>query len=170
MAIESPQYDVLRHDGNFELRKYTGYLIASIDVKSDSHSTAGSQAFRYLADYIYGNNELKNQIPMTAPVSTTYKKGTYTVSFTMPSGYSLKTLPKPNNANIKVESISTQNMAVVKFSGFTSESKIDKKVQELKAWCNEKKIKVSGDPIVSRFDMPLTPGFLRHNEISLKAS
>lgn len=185
MAIESPHYDVLRHDGKFELRKYDGYLIASVEIESDSHAHAGNEAFNILADYIFGNNSPRQNIPMTvpveselvgekiamtAPVTSSESSGKYKVSFTMPSSYTIKTLPMPNNARVKIEKVAPQKLAVVKFSGYTSEEKIQKMFQELREWCNAKKIKVGRAYKVSRFDAPIKPGFLRHNEISIIAS
>lgn len=185
MAIESPHYDVLRHDGKFELRKYDSYLVASVEIESDSHASAGNEAFNILADYIFGNNSPRQNIPMTVPVeselvgqkihmtvpvSSTKSGNKYKVSFTMPSSYTIKTLPAPNNAKVKIEKIPSQKLAVVKFSGYTSEEKIEKMLTELMDWCRAKKIKVSRGYKVSRFDPPIKPGFLRHNEISIVAS
>ena len=73
MAIETPKYDVIKKDRQIEIRHYLGYINATVDIESDSHSTAGSQGFGYLANYIFGGNKNGQKIPMTAPVSTSKK-------------------------------------------------------------------------------------------------
>ena len=70
MAIETPKYAVIKHQGKFEVRHYTGFITANVEVESDGYNNAGSQAFRYLADYIFGNNTAHGSIAMTAPVNT----------------------------------------------------------------------------------------------------
>lgn len=72
MATEKPKYEILEKDGHIELRKYDGYITASIEVKADSYSSAGNKAFRSLADFIFGNNTKNTQIAMTAPVRHKY--------------------------------------------------------------------------------------------------
>ena len=47
MAIETPKYDVIKKDRQIEIRHYLGYINATVDIESDSHSTAGSQGFGY---------------------------------------------------------------------------------------------------------------------------
>jgi effector-binding domain-containing protein len=184
MAIETPNYKVIKKSGRIEIREYQPYLKASVYVDSDSYNSAGSYAFSVLADYIFGNNtksgkipmtapvdtQMSEQIPMTAPVDTTKSKGQYKVSFTMPSSYSLKTLPKPNNNDVIIEQVPKRKMATIIFSGYTPDEKVNKKLAELNNWLEVNKLKVSGEPILSRFDSPIKPGFIRHNELSLKIS
>lgn len=75
MSVESPVYEVVRREGQFELRRYAQYLTASVAVKADSHNGAAYAAFGVLADYIFGNNVAAGAIPMTVPVSTTRSAG-----------------------------------------------------------------------------------------------
>jgi len=67
MAIEKPSYNVLATEGNFELRKYSSYIVAETYVEGDFEAV-GSEGFRRLADYIGGKNRKKESISMTAPV------------------------------------------------------------------------------------------------------
>ena len=69
MAVETPEYEVLRHDGHFELRRYGGYLTANVHVLASGYGQAASAGFNPLADYIFGNNHASDRISMTAPVS-----------------------------------------------------------------------------------------------------
>lgn len=68
MAIEEPTYEVVRTFPEFELRRYPPYVVAETEVEGP-FDEAGNQAFRILADYIFGNNREATKIAMTAPVS-----------------------------------------------------------------------------------------------------
>jgi len=68
MATESPAYTVERKDNNFEIRRYSKYILAQVDVESD-FDDALRKGFEILAHYIFGGNKKRQQIPMTAPVS-----------------------------------------------------------------------------------------------------
>ena len=183
MAIESPKYKVIKKDGRFELREYERFITASVVVSSDSFNSAGNQGFGALADFIFGNNTTSGSIAMTAPVSTQKMESEkiamtvpvdtkslgpdrYSVSFTMPASYSLTSLPKPNNTDVKIKQFGSHKTAALKFAGYTQEDKILKKITELKKWCRQNKLKTIGGAVVSRFDAPWKPGFLRHNEVS----
>lgn len=184
MAIETPAYEVLRRDGKFELRKYTGYITASVEIEAEDYNTAGNLAFGYLADYIFGDNKKKNNIAMTAPVTTQkiesekiamtvpvitsrLSKAKYRTSFTMPSAFSIKTLPIPNDPKVKIEETGPFKAAVLTFSGYTSSDKVQQKINELTDWCRKNKLIHTGSASLSRFDAPWKPGFIRHNEVSL---
>lgn len=63
-----------------------------------------------------GIAKTNSTIAMTAPVGIQKEAKDYRVSFTMPSKYTLKTLPKPNNSNITFIEIPTKKYYVWKFS------------------------------------------------------
>lgn len=186
MAIEIPQYDVLKKDGHFELRKYKSYITASVQVAADSYNSASNNAFRQLADYIFGNNTKSTKIAMTAPVTSEkavlsetiamtapvaasmFDSQTYVVSFTMPSKYSMENLPRPNNSEVILKSVPSHKEAVVVFSGYTHNSKVEELSSKLKEWASENQITPTSVPTVSRYDPPWKPGFMRRNEISFK--
>ena len=69
MAIEEPDYQVIDSYKDFEVRRYSPYLVAEVDVSGD-FSEAGNNAFRILADYIFGNNASASKMAMTAPVES----------------------------------------------------------------------------------------------------
>jgi hypothetical protein len=185
MATETPKFKILKSSGKCELRSYAKSITASVLVDATEHGSAGSEAFGVLADYIFGNNTSRASIAMTAPVasqqlssekiamtapvsSSQTKTGQYSVSFTMPSSYSLSSLPKPNSSKVIIASREPYQAVVIKFSGYTSEAKINKKSAELKAWADSINLVANGPISVLRYDAPYKPGFLRHNEISIQ--
>lgn len=76
MAIEEPGFELVRTDGNNELRQYRPFIVAEVTVDGDM-DTASSRGFRLIADYIFGNNRSvradtgkpSEKIEMTAPVT-----------------------------------------------------------------------------------------------------
>ena len=68
MAIESPSYNVEKKEGSVEIRAYSSYILAQVDVESDFDG-ALRNGFEILAHYIFGGNRKKESISMTAPVS-----------------------------------------------------------------------------------------------------
>ena len=48
MAIETPEYDVLSANDEFEVRRYAEYIVAEVDIDA-SMREAGDSAFRILA-------------------------------------------------------------------------------------------------------------------------
>ena len=54
-------------EANKEIRYYDSYIVAKTTVKGEFKEAQGA-AFRILAGYIFGDNEKKQKIAMTAPV------------------------------------------------------------------------------------------------------
>jgi hypothetical protein len=183
MAVETPEYEVLRHDGPFELRRYAGYLTANVRVTAGDYGRAMNAGFNPLADYIFGNNHASDRISMTAPVTAgraccqkismtapvtaRQSEDEYVVSFTMPSGYSMENLPRPNNAAVSIESVGAHLAAVARFGGHFSGSKAAQAQAELESWIGGQGLTAVGEPIVAQYDPPWKPGFARRNEIMI---
>ena len=191
MAIEEPNYTVLSQIDNFELRHYDAQLVAQTWVSGDQ-DTASRQGFKILADYIFGNNtapsgesskismtapvtmqsdnqneDISQKIAMTAPVSMQQDDGKWRVQFTMPSKYTMQTLPKPNNPDIKIVKVPAQTYGVIKFSGLAGSKKVAKKTETLKSWMQTQKLMVIGTPELARYNPPWTLPFMRRNEVMI---
>lgn len=183
MAVETPEYQVLKHDGSFELRRYRGYLTASVRVTARDYGRAMNEGFGPLADFIFGNNRASDRISMTAPVTAgraccqkismtapvtaRQAEDEYVVSFTMPSGYSLETLPRPNNTAVSIEPVDAHLAAVVRFGGAFSEAKAARAQAQLESWIEKQGLAAVGEPVVAQYDPPWKPGFARRNEIMI---
>ena len=163
---------------NIQVRKFAPVIQATVLV-AGSQNEAINAWFRLLAGYIFGWNTTKQAISMTAPVSLE-KTNTkismtapvslqkdwknYQVSFTMPSKYTLKTLPKPNNDAITFVTIPSRSYYVWKFSGYANEVRANKQLDVFKKILKNQKIKASGDPILNQYNDPWTMPLMRTNE------
>jgi hypothetical protein len=173
--VETPKYEVVKKIGNIELRKYGSMILASTEGDLNDN-----EAFMRIANYIFGDNTSSKKIPMTAPVITSEKipmtapvitsnsKNKMKMSFVMPSSYTLKTLPKPNSGNVKIETLKSRNLAVLRFSGFASDSKVINLQNELIGTLKENKIKPKSYPFLMRYNSPWTVPFLRRNEVAVE--
>ncbi|MFM9421825.1 MAG: hypothetical protein RIR06_286, partial [Bacteroidota bacterium] len=91
--IEQYGYDVLEKHGDIEIRSYKPALFSTYTMQGNSYEASSSNGFRTLAGYIFGGNEKQEKIAMTSPVMMEMGEST-TMSFMVPSGRSLESLPK----------------------------------------------------------------------------
>ena len=154
------KFDVIKHIGKVEIRKFHTCVFADVTVHSP-FSMAGSLGFRPLVSYIS-----QNQIEMTAPVLQE-KAGeqSWVVSFVMPEGAELSRLPLPKNSDVILRKVPEHFSAALSFGGFTSWKTIEQKEGELRKVLQSEGITTAGPTRIARFDPPWKPGFLRHNEI-----
>jgi hypothetical protein len=179
MAIEEPNYSVLETEGNFELRKYSSYLVAETYVEGDFEAV-GSEGFRRLADYIGGKNQKKasismtapvsqkpvsEKIAMTAPVSQARENGRWRIAFMMPSAYTMDTLPIPDDERIALRETSEKTVAVIRYSGTWGKKRYEEHATKLMDWISSKDWKILGAAVWARYNPPFMPWFMRRNEI-----
>jgi hypothetical protein len=185
---ENPKYEVLIKDEKKEIRNYSSYIVATTWVEGDFKDAQGS-AFRVLADYIFGNNitqekismtapvvqspqgDNKNseKIAMTAPVIQSPSQNGWRMSFMMPSKYTLKDIPKPNDPRVELVEVPPKTMAVISFTGFWNEKKNSSKAEELKKWLSElKQYEIKSEPMFAGYNPPWTLPFLRRNEMMIE--
>ena len=183
MAIEQPKYAVTLKDGDYEVRRYEPYIVAEVEVTGDQ-GQAVQQGFRKLAGYIFGGNAGSQKIAMTAPVAqrpagekiamtspvtqTPTGKGSWTVQFMMPSSYTLQSLPKPNDPDIRFRAEPGREMAVLHFSGVARDPDYRARSEDLRKWAASKGLSVKGEAVLAQYDPPWTLWFMRRNEVLLE--
>ena len=183
MATEEPAFKVALKSGAFEVREYPPLIAAEVLVGGDRRE-AVSAGFRLLAGYIFGGNTRRQSIAMTAPVVQAPAKGesiamtapvvqtgangAWTVRFIMPRGYTLDTLPTPNDQRVHLIPLPAARVAVVRFSGLAPEAEILQKTTELRAFLAAQQLAAIGPPSLARYNPPWTLWFLRRNEIMIQ--
>lgn len=183
-ATEEPEYQVIRQIGEIEVRQYAPYTVAEVVVPGPADS-AGNTAFPILAGYIFGKNKGERKFEMTAPVTQTAAPvkmemtapvtqsataGGFLVQFVLPKGVTLGTAPEPLDARVQLREITPHQVAVIRYSGFWSESNYTEHLKKLQAALRTSNLTWEGEPVYSRYNAPFTPWFMRRNEIWLHLS
>jgi hypothetical protein len=183
MAVEEPAFKTVLSDGAFEVRDYSSLIVAEVTVTGGQHEAA-NKGFRLLAGYIFGGNKRRQsiamtapvaqepagepageKIAMTAPVTQLQAAGTWIVRFTMPSGYTLETLPQPNDPRVRLRSLPATRFAVLRFSGLASEGDVQAKTRELLSAAKAHHLRPSGPVTLAQYNPPWTVWFMRRNEV-----
>ena len=120
---ESYKYSTLSIKDGIAFRQYEDALFTSVTMNNSSYEQSSSMGFRTLAGYIFGDNSKDQKIAMTSPVIMEMDSLT-TMRFMVPSEYDKKDLPKPSNDLIKIDRIEGKKYAVINFSGWSSNEKI----------------------------------------------
>jgi len=194
--LERPRYEVTEKlsDG-VELRRYQPYLIAETTVDGEGFREPTAQGFRTCAGYIFGKNKARNggiaermamtapvrvesqvtdageKMAMTAPVriSGRAKKNTR-VSFVIGNKYSLKTVPKPLDKNVKLREVPAHTLAVRTFSGPPpKDERVKKERALLDNSLSKANLKANNDDtlVYGYHDPFITPNILRRNEVAV---
>ncbi len=181
--VEQPKYNVLESDGNLEVREYNPTIVAEVEVHGE-RMKALNQGFRLIADYIFGNNlsskkvamtapvtqETGEKIAMTAPVTQDGKGDSWKVRFVMPSGYTLDSLPKPKNHEVRLLEVPARKTVVIRFSGFNTNKNINSHREKLLKYIADHRLSVVCAPTTAFYNPPWTLPFLRRNEIMFELS
>ena len=165
-TIEQPSYEVTVRDGTFELRQYAPRIVAETQVAS-GWSASGTEGFRRLAAFIFGRNHRCTKLAMTAPVGQRRDAGGWIVSFNMPAGETLATLPTADDTRVVLRELAAAQMAVVTFSGRCTDANLASRTAALRRWMAARGLATVGEPEVNRYDPPWKPWFLRRNEVWL---
>ncbi len=178
---QQPDYTVSDRAEGIEIRDYPAMIVAEVTVEG-SAGQARNRGFRILADYIFGNNVPADKIAMTAPV--TQQRGekiamtspvtqepdgdSWTVSFIMPSEYTMATLPEPATSRIDINEIPARRMAAITFNGFGNVGTLDKHETMLRDYLAENGLEAAGEATYAFYDGPWVPPQRRRNEVMIE--
>ena len=126
MAYEEVNYEMVKQNKVYEIRKYSDRLAIETITSNQGSS------FRKLFNYISGDNENKEEISMTTPVTQIEKKGSMTMQFYLPSKFNKDDIPSPSNSDVKILNIKGGYYAVIKYSGRASDKNFIKHKNILK--------------------------------------
>ena len=180
-AIEEPDYEVIRKLDHVELRQYAPYVVAEV-VLNASADEAGNQAFPILAGYIFGKNKGEKKFAMTAPVTQSAAPvkmemtapvtqaavpGGMRVQFVLPEGVTLESAPEPLDPRVQLRLVPASQWAAIRYSGTWSQANYDEHLGKLQAALAAAGVATQGQPVLARYNSPMTPWFMRRNEIWL---
>ncbi|PIP87285.1 heme-binding protein [Candidatus Campbellbacteria bacterium CG22_combo_CG10-13_8_21_14_all_36_13] len=182
-SIEKPKYSVLEKKDGYEIRQYEPYIIAYVEVEG-GYREALNKGFRLVADFIFGNNKSNSKIAMTSPVQEMESEkiamtspviegeiddvGLHTISFVMPSKYTLDTIPVPNNEKVFIKEVPERKVAVLSYSWYPNDSRIAVKKQKLINMLENDSVEFVGKPESAFYNPPFTPPFMLRNEVLIE--
>jgi hypothetical protein len=188
MAIEEPDFEVMKKQGDIEYRRYAPFIIAQTLVKeAQSRSDSSNVGFRRLFSYITGDNtgqekiemtapviqrEGQNKggekIAMTAPVQQVQSDDGWLVSFVLPLNYTMESAPIPDNPDVTLQQVTARTMAVLTFSGRWSEKNVSKHQEKILVSLAEADVKTIGEPEFAAYNAPFALPFMRRNEVMVE--
>lgn len=181
-GTEEPRHSVVERLGDIEIRSYAPRLAAETTVDGDAASARG-EGFRRLAGYIFGGNQGRTRIDMTAPVaqSTAGQSGAridmtapvaqssspagWVIRFFLPAG--LTDAPVPNDARVRIAAVPQETIAVLRFSGVAGDAVIASHRAALLAGLAGTRWRPAGEPVTWFYDPPWTLPPLRRNEVAV---
>lgn len=162
-------YSAVKKVGNIEIRYYPKTWMATVISEETTYKKSSNNNFRKLAAYIFGGNQGKKEIAMTAPVHMGFEKTQSEMSFVMPEGYNLKNLPAPWSDEIRLHETEEEYVAVLRFGGYASDDKIEEKKTQLFAELESLGIKHSNKISYLGYNAPWDIVF-RRNEVVVTIS
>lgn len=170
--IETPAYRIVDADGDIELRDYPELVVAEVERRG-SRRQAVQRGFGPLAGYIFARERAGPRIAMTAPVTQRLRDETaigegfdaWVVRFIMPAEFAIEDLPAPGQRDVRLRSLPPACRAAVRFSGVATDYVIAEREAALRAWLNGRGLPSDGAADYAYYNDPITPGFLRRNEV-----
>ncbi|HEX4335218.1 MAG TPA: heme-binding protein [Polyangiaceae bacterium] len=175
---EEPAYAVEGRLGEVEIRRYDPVVVARTEVAAPTWREALEDGFDRLAWYIFGGNRTGERIAMTAPVTHSRESvrrtslvtsaedgaGRWVMTFTMPRGRALTSLPWPHDARVTLRARPARRVAVLRYSGAFSGDLAERKQRELVEMVEAAGLVPRGMPLFAGYDPPGVLPFFRRNE------
>ena len=175
IAYEETSYRIVAENQNYEIREYDDRLAVQT-----SQENGQNKAFRELFKYISGSNTSSTKIEMTIPVTQSIKidmttpvtqkfqDGKIIMRFFLPRKFQPETAPQPLNEDLSIVVVKGGKYAVMKYSGRSTVKNFEKHSNLLLEALSVNKITTLDDPIKATFNGPLTPFFVRRNEVMIR--
>jgi hypothetical protein len=174
-TTETVPYEHFGTVDGLELRRYPATTLVTTTAPTQR------EAFRRLFRYISGANEGNESISMTAPVETrggeslsmtspvrsSAEGDSVRMAFYLPAAYEAATAPEPASSSVSLQAEPPKTVAVDRFSWYAPSWRVSRRLRALRATLDRHGIEPLGEPFVLRYNAPLTPPFLRRNELAI---
>ncbi|MEM4781736.1 MAG: heme-binding protein [Halalkalicoccus sp.] len=181
-SAERVDYELRDRRDGAEIRRYPRTVL--VETTAPDERTAFNRLFRYIGGANEGNDEIAmtapvrtdgtsgTEIPMTAPVRTDRGEDrageNVTMAFYLPAEYDREAAPVPTEPQVRLVVEPPRTLAVVPFSWYASAGRIDRATDRLERALAAESLGAVGEPFLLRYDPPLTPPFLRTNEVAIE--
>ena len=181
-GVEIASYNVFQKDEDIEIRFYEELVLVSTPMNTLDENES---AFGRLFNYISGENLGEAKIDMTAPVlmDSTQTSGQKiamtapvivgqdadaagpTMSFVLPSKFTLETAPRPTNPDVTLNKLSNFKVAAIRFSGTLNRDSTQKHRKQLEEWIDTNGYRIVGPYKSAGYNPPWTLPNMRRNEV-----
>lgn len=168
--MPEPAHDIEGRVGDLELRRYTARIEASAEVDVTSLEQALDHGYGRLACYVCGANRTGEMLHRAAPVITAMRDGRYTVSFVMPPGRTIASLPHPSHPGVEVHEVASRTVAALRFRGRFTRDNIAAHERRLLEQVLDGGLAARGSVMFASYDWPVTLPILRRNELWLEVT
>lgn len=151
--LETPRYQILKRTANYEVRKYSPFIV----VEANGDKLSGSNGFNDVTGYIFGKNSTMEKIPMTTPVftqATDAGLSKVSIQIVLPLEKDLSSLPNPNQETISIRKVEGGIAAVNKFSGKPTEAIVYQKEKALRSCLLKDGLKPKMGCLLARYNDP----------------
>ncbi|XP_038695626.1 uncharacterized protein LOC119992886 [Tripterygium wilfordii] len=163
--LESPKYQILKRTADYEVRRYSSFIV----VETNGDKLAGSTGFNDVAGYIFGKNSKGEKIPMTTPVFTQAldaELSKVSIQIVLPLDTDISCLPDPNQQSIGLRKVEGGIAAVLKFSGKPTEDITLEKEKALRSSLIRDGLRPQMGCLLARYNDPgRTWSFIMRNEV-----
>ena len=174
MSYEEPKYKTIKTNDVYELREYGDRLAVEVEYSNED------SGFRYLFNYISGENKSSEKVKMTVPVTQSVKinmtapvtqssqGGKMKMQFFLPSKFTIKNAPQPTNERVNLIIIKGGVYAVISYSGRLTNRNYSKHYKQIINQLNKDNIAFIEPAIRATYNGPFTLPIFRRNEIMIK--
>ncbi|XP_015898161.3 uncharacterized protein LOC107431695 isoform X1 [Ziziphus jujuba] len=163
--LETPKYQILKRTANYEVRKYSQFIV----VEGRGDKLSGSSGFNDVTGYIFGKNSREEKIPMTTPVFTEAydsDKSNVSIQVVLPLEKDISSLPDPNQETVSLRKVEGGFAAVLRFSGRPTEDVVREKEKALRSSLIKDSLKPKIGCLLARYNDPgRTWSFVLRNEV-----
>jgi hypothetical protein len=185
VGVEEPLHSGQSLADGVEIRRY-GARVAAQTTVVDNEEAARSAGFRRLAGYIFGANHQSDRIAMTAPVGQQAtgdggrkiamtapvaqqigENQSWVIRFYMPTGWTLQSLPTPDDERVGLVTVAPETVAVLRFSGDRGPDSVAEHTRRLREKLRDYGFVAVGEPTAWFYDPPWTLPCRRRTEIAI---
>jgi len=181
-GTEEPRHSVVERLGDVEIRHYAPRMAAETTVPGSADAARG-EGFRRLAGYIFGGNQGRTRIEMTAPVVQSGERIAMTapvaqqaavqspgeagwvIRFFLPAD--LADPPVPNDRRVRLIPVPAETVAVLRFGGLATDAAIATQRAALSTALDGTRWRPAGESVTWFYDPPWTLPPLRRNEVAV---
>ena len=177
-GIEKPEYTVVHKEDGIEYRQYEPYLVSEsiVTAENGDYVSAGQDGVDRLLAFIRGDNrrgddaDRSEKISMTLPIEQSMTDAGWRVSLKIPSRYSRADVPVPNDTRVTIREVPGRLMAVLRHSGRWTQENFTGHMEKLSAAIEAHEVQSVGQMEMALYNPPVTPPFLRRNEVMVEVS